>query len=241
MKRKMLWLLLLLAINGLLLGSILGMPWLPATFQEMREPERLAAQQHREAIVLLPASDAPASDVPAAGASAAETVAEASSAPADSTGNCLELGGWSKAQWQAASDELGALRVQFADGQWGQVERHDSERLWVRLPPFAERAAAERAVAALHDKSVEDVSIVSDAQAGTHTVSLGVFRDPVRAQRRLTELRAKQVEAEITPDPRSPARIWVQVHNANDDVTARLAALAKRHKLAAPAPCRADG
>lgn len=236
MKRKMLWLALLLAMNGLLLGSILGMPWLPATFQETREPERLAAQQHRDAIRLLPASD-----VPAAEASAVATGAEASSTPAENTGSCLELGGWSHAQWQAASDELGALRAQLANGQWRQVERYDSERLWVRLRPFAERAAAEQAVAALHDKSVEDVSIVSDTQAGTHTVSLGVFRDPVRAQRRLEELRAQQVEAEITPDPRSPARIWLQVRDANNDMATRLAALAQRHKLAAPAPCRAEG
>lgn len=235
MKRKMLWLLLLLAINGLLLGSILGMPWLPATFQEVREPERLAAQQHRDAIALLSASEANAT-----AASSVQVIAEVEGAQqADASGVCLELGGWSNAQWQAASDEIGALRAQLADGQWHQVERHDSERLWVRLPPFAERAAAERAMAALQEKAVDDVSIVHDGQAGTHTVSLGVFRDPARAQRRLAELRARQVEAEVIPDPRSPVRIWVQVHEANDDMAARLAALAKRHKLAEPAPCRA--
>lgn len=236
MKRKMLWLLLLLAINGLLLGSILGMPWLPAAFQETREPERLATQQHRDAIALLPASEAHATE-----ASAVEIMAEADGTQTESMGSCLELGGWSNAQWQAAGEEINALRPQFAEGQWRQIERHDTARLWVRLPPFTERAAAERAVAALQEKAVDDVSIVSDAQAGTVTVSLGVFRDPARAQRRLVELRARQVEAEIISDPRAPARIWLQVRDANDDMTTRLAALAKRYKLAAPAPCRVDG
>lgn len=236
MRRKTLWLLLLLVINGVLLGSILGMPWLPATFQESREPQRLAAQQHREAIVLLSPD---AASTAAASAPAEPDVAEASVTAAVPMGTCLEVGGWSPAQWRAARADITELRAALKDEQLHQVERRDNERLWVRLPPFAERAAAERAMAALQDKEVSDVSIVSDAQAGTHTVSLGVFRDPDRAQRRLAELRARRIEAEVIPDPRAPARQWLQVSDADDAIATRLEALAKRHKLAAPAPCRA--
>lgn len=238
MRLKYCLLLLLLIINGVLLGSILGMPWLPASFDDAREPQRLAAQVRREAMTLLPPMEDTARTASEPATSASDAMAsDAVSAPSANKG-CLEIGGFSRAQWQAASASLEALRVRLPPEQWHPIERRDSDRLWVRMRPFTERQAAQDAVTKLRAQGISDVSIVSDTEAGRHTVSLGVFRDPARAERLRIELQAKQVETEVVPDPRAPQRTWLQVQGIDAEIEAALTSVATRYSLTPPTPCR---
>lgn len=241
MTRRILILALLLLINGILFGAIWGLPWLPQQ-PGAREPERMARQQHREAIEIMRANTSNAPDTPKA-PDASEAPSAAVSQDTATDQQCMELGSWTAAQLRAAEDDLAKLRSSYPAAQITQVERRDTEqlreRLWVRLPSFRSRSDAEQAVADLGRRQIDDVSIVTDSAQGTFTVSLGVFRDPVRAERHLEGLKKKGVQrAIITPDPRAPSRIWLQVsHQADAAMEAQLEGLRKRYRLNALAEC----
>ncbi len=244
MTRRILMLALLLLINGILFGAILGLPWLPQQ-PGAREPERMTRQQHREAIEIMRAKtsnvpDAPnAPDAPDASEAPSAAVSQGTTTDTATDQRCVELGSWTAAQLRAAEDDLAKLRSSYPDAQIAQVERRDTGRLWVRLPSFQSRSDAEQAVADLGRRQIDDVSIVTDSAQGTYTVSLGVFRDPVRAERHLAGLKTKGVQrAIITPDPRAPSRIWLQIsHQADAAMEAQLEGLRKRYRLNALVDC----
>jgi hypothetical protein len=217
----------LLILNGVLLGSILGMPWLPANFGDAREPSRLADQTHPDAIALLPSGDI---------ASAPATLRQSDNNVLAE--RCFEIGGWNAAQWEELSAERMSLRAQLAEAQIWDVEKRDGERLWVRLKPFADRSSAEDALATIREKGISDVSLVTDHQTGTSTISLGIFRDPARAERHQRELQARDIIAEVVPDPRAPSRMWLQVSGQHAELENVLTEFAARLAVAAPAPCQ---
>jgi hypothetical protein len=82
------------------------------------------------------------------------------------------------------------------------------ENTWVYLPPFANRQAAEQAQKRLQQQGIQDHYINKD-----HSISLGVFRDPLGVQRRLLELNSKGIN-NVKTQPRhrgSETRHWLHV------------------------------
>jgi hypothetical protein len=81
---------------------------------------------------------------------------------------------------------------------------------WVSVPNFASRAAAEEAMKSMTDKGMTDVYVLPGADAG-NVVSLGVFTERQRAQRRADEARAFGLEPRIDDRKRSGTAFWIDV------------------------------
>ncbi|MCX8098466.1 MAG: hypothetical protein N3F11_05575 [Casimicrobiaceae bacterium] len=64
---------------------------------------------------------------------------------------------------------------------------------WIVIPPKANRAQAERAMAELRALKVEDAVLLTEPGPWNLAISLGLFRDRARAEARLEEVRAKGV------------------------------------------------
>jgi hypothetical protein len=84
---------------------------------------------------------------------------------------------------------------------------------WVTVPGFAKREDAERAVALLKQRGMADVYVSlnnTDAES-SNVVSLGLFKEPERAQRMLTEAKNFGFAAQITDRTRPGSVYWVDV------------------------------
>ncbi len=68
---------------------------------------------------------------------------------------------------------------------------------WVYIPPKANKAAAERALAELGRLNVSDAAIVSEAGQWQWSISLGVFRSRNAADSRFEEVRNKGVKTAV--------------------------------------------
>jgi hypothetical protein len=132
---------------------------------------------------------------------------------------CIEWGPLSDAdRTRALSDleslELGRLLTQR------RVEVDNS--YWVSLPPFPNRAAADRRAAELRTQGVSDLSVV-DSGRGQFTVSLGVFRTEQSARTRAEALAQQGVgNTRVEPRNQSAAQTMLVVRDPQQPVVARL-------------------
>jgi hypothetical protein len=81
---------------------------------------------------------------------------------------------------------------------------------WVSVPNLATRAAAEAAMETLNDNGVTDVYLMPESEP-THVVSLGVFSDYQRAQRRANQVRALGLAPRISDRRREGSVYWLDV------------------------------
>jgi hypothetical protein len=81
---------------------------------------------------------------------------------------------------------------------------------WVSIPNLPNRAAADSAIRTLSDNGVTDVYLMPDAQPN-HVVSLGVFSDYQRAQRRADQVKALGLEPRISDRRRAGSVYWIDV------------------------------
>jgi hypothetical protein len=81
---------------------------------------------------------------------------------------------------------------------------------WVSVPNLPTRAAAETALRTLTDNGVTDVYLMPEADPA-HIVSLGVFSDYQRAQRRADQVRALGLEPRISDRRRAGSVYWLDV------------------------------
>jgi hypothetical protein len=79
---------------------------------------------------------------------------------------------------------------------------------WVSLQDLPSRDAADDTAARLTARGVNDVYVMP----GEHTLSLGVFSDYQRAQRRAEEIRALGYQPRIDDRKRSGSVYWIDVH-----------------------------
>jgi len=79
---------------------------------------------------------------------------------------------------------------------------------WVSLQDLPSRDAADNTAAQLQAKGVADVYVMP----GEHTLSLGVFSDYQRAQRRADEIRGLGYQPRIDDRKRSGSVYWIDVH-----------------------------
>jgi hypothetical protein len=81
---------------------------------------------------------------------------------------------------------------------------------WVSVPDLPTRAAAETALRTLTDNGLTDVYLMPETDPG-HIVSLGVFSDYQRAQRRADQVRALGLEPRISDRRRAGSVYWLDV------------------------------
>ncbi|MBW7861971.1 MAG: SPOR domain-containing protein [Rhodocyclaceae bacterium] len=86
---------------------------------------------------------------------------------------------------------------------------------WVRIPPLASRAAAERRVLDLRAQGVSDLFIVREPGPNQNAISLGLFRTEASARQHQTDLLGKRVrDTEIVP--RNPAIHRLEIRAASN-------------------------
>jgi hypothetical protein len=81
---------------------------------------------------------------------------------------------------------------------------------WVSVQGLKSAEAADQAIRTLTDNGVTDVYLMPDSGAG-RIVSLGVFSDYQRAQRRADEVSALGLDARISDRKRAGAVYWIDV------------------------------
>jgi hypothetical protein len=81
---------------------------------------------------------------------------------------------------------------------------------WVSVQNFATREAAEQALAMLSQKGITDAYILPGSDPA-NTLSLGVFNDSGRAQRRVEEIKALGLDARLADRKRAGSVYWLDV------------------------------
>lgn len=83
---------------------------------------------------------------------------------------------------------------------------------WVSVPDLPTRAVAEQVIQQLNDQGVTDVYLMpGSGSESTHVISLGVFSDYQRAQRRANQASAIGVEPRISDRRRAGSVYWLDV------------------------------
>ena len=81
---------------------------------------------------------------------------------------------------------------------------------WVSVQDLPTREAADQAMQALQSNDISDVYLMPGGDPG-HTLSLGVFSDHQRAQRRADQARALGLDARIEDRKRAGSVYWLDV------------------------------
>lgn len=81
---------------------------------------------------------------------------------------------------------------------------------WVSVQNFESREAAEKALADLSQRGVTDAYILPGSDPA-NALSLGVFNDAARAQRRVEEIRALGLDARLADRKRAGSVYWLDV------------------------------
>lgn len=81
---------------------------------------------------------------------------------------------------------------------------------WVSIAGFAAHEQAERAIAQLKDKSITDAYILPGTDP-PNVISLGVFKEHERAQRRMNEAKTLGFDAQIADRTRTGSVYWIDV------------------------------
>jgi len=97
------------------------------------------------------------------------------------------------------------LRTRFRQEQVAQ-----SSTWWVYLPPAANRAAALANARQLDARHIADYFVVGTGEQ-SNSVSLGVFKDPANARRRLDEVRAAGFPARMIERVQNAPQYWLDV------------------------------
>ncbi len=174
---------------------------------------RLASNDSREArasdmdemqvpVLSLAGADSQAAVGPGESAAASVDV----SADAAASVRCLSLGPFSDNEEVAAAElRLGALGL---EGKRRRAEGQIWVGYWIFLPPTATRSEAETLMQALKNRGVGDV-YVEPAGERENAVSLGVFSERGRAQRRFREIRELGFEPQIARRTRQGTVYWL--------------------------------
>ena len=137
----------------------------------------------------------------------ASAVAPASHAQAASTVTCLEWGEFSGTDLERSATALSALNLGSKSGQ-RQVEY--ASGYWAYIPPSKSRAEADRKVAVLKKRGVDNF-IVQDAGKWHNAISLGVFKTIEAAQKFLDSLAAKGIKTALIGERKSKLKFTVFV------------------------------
>lgn len=121
---------------------------------------------------------------------------------------CTSVGPFAESTEAAAAEA--ALRTAGFKPRQRMVQGELWVGVWVSVQNFASRQAAEQSMKLLTDKGMTDVYVLPESEAG-NILSLGVFSDRQRAQRRADEARALGLDPRIDDRKRAGSVYWVDV------------------------------
>ena len=121
---------------------------------------------------------------------------------------CLSIGPFR--DLSAATQGSTALRSAGHDPRTRVAEGEVWAGLWVYLGDLPSRTEAQRAVSLLKQRGIRDAYIMPAADSGAD-ISLGIFSEPARAQRRAEEVRALGFTPTIADRTRTGTVYWVDV------------------------------
>lgn len=104
--------------------------------------------------------------------------ARVSGAPGEAVA-CLEWGAFPAAEAARAEASIAALQL---PGLAIQRVAADLPGYWVFVPPVKTRAEADRRVALLKSRGVQDLHVVQDGGPSNHAISLGIFKSEEAAR-----------------------------------------------------------
>lgn len=214
----------LLALNALLLAY--GQGYLGKLEGGEREPQRLKSQLATERMVMLTAAEARAAAETAAPPAAPEAQPASAPAPAVPTIACTQAGAFAAAdarrfETRIARLDLGA-RATRTSVPFQEVTSH-----LVYLPPNGGKEGADRRVAELKEKGVENFFVMQGESPLKWAVSLGVFKTEAAAQGLVAAL-GKQGVRGVRVLPRGPqgTRAAWQFRELTPDERSRVAGIA---------------
>lgn len=214
----------LLALNALLLAY--GQGYLGKLEGGEREPQRLKSQLATERMVMLTAAEARAAAETAAPPAAPEAQPASAPAPAVPTIACTQAGAFAVAdarrfETRIARLDLGA-RATRTSVPFQEVTSH-----LVYLPPNGGKEGADRRVAELKEKGIENFFVMQGESPLKWAVSLGVFKTEAAAQGLVAAL-GKQGVRGVRVLPRGPqgTRAAWQFRDLTPDERSRVAGIA---------------
>lgn len=196
----------------LILGNVLFFTWsqlIDVRVSSMeRTPVRVGALP--PPIVLAREAEKVAAPAPTTQSQAApegDATADERNARIDSL-SCTSVGPFADLP-QAAQAQAALRAVGFSPRQ--RVEQGELwVGYWVSVQGFVSRESAEEAMATLRANGITDVYLMPASEQG-HIVSLGVFSDYQRAQRRADQVRAVGLTPRIDDRTRSGSVYWLDV------------------------------
>lgn len=215
----------LLALNALLLAY--GQGYLGTLEGGEREPQRLKNQLATERMVMLSALEArSAAETAAAPAAPEAPPAEPVPAPQVETVACTQAGAFAAADARRFETRIARLDLGARVARTGVPFQEITSHL-VYLPPNGGKEGAERRVAELKEKGVQNFFVMQGDSPLRWAVSLGVFKTETAAQGLVAAL-GKQGVRGVRVLPRGPqgTRAAWQFRDLTPDERARVAGIA---------------
>lgn len=121
----------------------------------------------------------------------ATTASPPTLAPVPTTA-CYEWGSFEQSRVAAARAVLNKLKIQYT---LKQETSEEAQRYWVYMPKFPTAKAAQAKADELHQMGINDIFVVQEPK-WKNAISFGMFKDEVLANKLLTELQFKGINAE---------------------------------------------
>jgi len=208
---------------GLLLANVLYLAWSQwldtddaagSSSAPPADVPKLVLASEAQGSTPSPSSDAPSPAPQTPDSEAVATAAlprEESAAPVElltSVQRCVSIGPFR--ELAEASQGSTALRSAGHDPRTRVAEGDVWAGLWVYLQALPSRSEAQRAVTLLKERGVQDAYIMPSAERAVD-ISLGIFSEPSRAQRRAEEVRALGFTPTVADRTRKGTVYWVDV------------------------------
>lgn len=194
----------------LLLVNLAYLGW-SLTYPRSTEQAPALTEEGVAGLRLLSEVAVPSAPVPAS----AEDAGSATEEPAARAKNCYTIGPFADAaQAMRLVDEIGARGLAASRRD---IERQEVAGYWVYLPPSRNRARALAMAGELARKGVKDYYVVPSGDF-ENAISLGLFSEPARAERRAAYIRALGYEPLSNVRYRTKAAFWVDYDEVDADV-----------------------
>lgn len=162
-------------------------------------------------------------------------VAPAALAPATAPASVCK-----RIEWLTAGETV-ALKAAVAtlpDWEATQLPRKEDWGHWVAIPALANRATADKKLAELRHRGVQEGEVVEDAHSGPFAVSLGLFRSKALAAELLHSLAKKGVRsAQLLKRDTAPKMFAVELRASVDQLDRKLPELLRPVPQASTQDC----
>jgi hypothetical protein len=209
---------------ALILANVLYFAWTQWLASDTAPPPQSAPPADVPTLVLAREATGPASE-PGPAPESPQQLAEASAPPSETASTplpsaadsaellsgvarCVSLGPFR--DLTEAMQGSTALRASGHDPRTRAAEGEVWAGLWVYLAGLPSRAEAQRAMTLLKQRGITDAYVMPTADRGAD-ISLGIFSDPSRAQKRADEVRALGFTPTTADHSRTGRVYWIDV------------------------------